>query len=125
MRPYTRADRVGEQIKQALSALLLKQISDPRLEGVTITTVKVAPDLKSAKIYFVTLGSKRSHTETAAGFTSAMGFVKRSLARELKLRFMPQLTFFHDDSFDYGSHIDNLIASLKSQNGPDHSTTEK
>lgn len=125
MKPYTRADRVGQKIKQALSELLLKQISDPRLEGVAITGVKVAPDLRSARVYFVTLGSKRSHTETDAGFKSALGFVKRALAQELGLRYMPHLIFFHDDSFDYGSHIDQLIDALNIKDGSDHSTTEK
>lgn len=123
MKPFTRADRVGVKIRQALSDLLLKNISDPRLEGATITGVKVAPDLKSARVYFISLGSKRSHTDTANGFVSALGYVKRSLAKRLGLRYMPDLKFFHDDSFEYGSHIDKILKSLKTENGSNHSTT--
>ena len=125
MKPFTRADRVGGKIRQALSDLLLRNISDPRLEGATITGVKVAADLKSARVYFISLGSKRSHADTAAGFISALGYVKRSLAKRLGLRYMPDLKFYHDDSFEYGSHIDQILSSLKNENGSDHSTTEK
>jgi len=125
MKPYTRADRVGGQIRQALSDLLLKNISDPRLEGVSISGVKVAADLKSARVYFITLGSKRSPEDTATGFNSALGYVKRSLAKRLGLRYMPDLKFFPDDSFEYGTHIEKILKSLKTENGSNNSTPEK
>ncbi len=125
MKPFTRADRVGGHIRQALSDLLLKDISDPRLEGVSISGVKVAADLKSARVYFITLGSKRSPEDTTAGFNSALGYVKRSLAKRLGLRYMPDLKFFPDDSFEYGTHIDKLLKSLNTDNGSNHSTPEK
>ena len=125
MKPFTRADRVGGQIRQALSDLLLKDISDPRLEGVAISGVKVAADLKSARVYFITLGSKRSSEDTTAGFNSALGYVKRSLAKRLGLRYMPDLKFFPDDSFEYGTRIDKILKSLNTDDGSNHSTTEK
>ena len=125
MKPFTRADRVGGKIQQALSNLLLKNIRDPRLANVAITGVKVAADLKSAKVYFVALGSARDHAETAAGFKSALGYVKRSLAQRLGLRYMPDLKFFPDDSFDYGTHIDQLLKTIKTENGSNPSASEK
>jgi ribosome-binding factor A len=54
--------------------------------------------------------------EAGLGFKSALGYVKRKLAAQLGLRYMPELRFFYDDSFDYGSHIDEIIKSVKSEN---------
>ncbi len=116
MKPFARSDRVGGQIQKALSDILLKKIKDPRLEDATITAVKMSRDLKFARVYFVTSGGKKSIKETIDGFKSALGYVKRKLAAQLGLRYMPELRFFYDDSFDYGSHIDKIIKAVKSEN---------
>ena len=73
-------------------------------------------DLKFARVYFVTSGGKESIKEAVEGFKSALGYVKRKLASQLGLRYMPELRFFYDDSFDYGSHIDEVIKAVKSKN---------
>ena len=116
MKPFARSDRVSGQIKKVLSDILLKKIKDPRLEGATITSVKMSRDLKFARVYFVTSGGKESMEEAIEGFKSALGYVKRKLAAQLGLRYMPESRFFYDDSFDYGSHIDKIIKSVKSEN---------
>jgi ribosome-binding factor A len=116
MKPFARSDRVGGQIQKVLSDILLKKIKDPRLEAATITSVKMSRDLKFARVYFVTSGGKESMEEAIEGFKSALGYVKRKLAAQLGLRYMPELRFFYDDSFDYGSHIDEIIKALKSEN---------
>lgn len=116
MKPFERSDRVSGQIQKVLSDILLKKIKDPRLEAATITGVKMSRDLKSARVYFVTSGGKESVKEAIEGFKSALGYVKRKLAAQLGLRYMPELRFFYDDSFDYGSHIDEVIKALKSEN---------
>jgi ribosome-binding factor A len=115
MKPFSRADRVGGQIQKVLSDILLKKIKDPRLEAATITGVKMSRDLKFARVYFVTSGGKESMEAAAEGFKSALGYVKRKLAAQLGLRYMPELRFFYDDSFDYGSHIDKMIKSVRSE----------
>ncbi len=111
MKSFTRADRVASLIQKNLSDILRKGIKDPRLEMAIITSVKMSPDLKSARIYFSTSG-KKSREEASEGFKSALGYIKRTLARELELRYMPELQFFYDESFDYGSHIDNVLKSV-------------
>ena len=122
MIPFTRSDRVGVLIQKVLSEILKKDIGDPRLKRTTITEVEVSPDLKRAKIYFTTSGGKQKKKAAIDGFNSAFGFIKRTLAHELDLKYMPDLRFFYDESLDYGSHIDELIKSTKSENGSDHST---
>lgn len=122
MIPFSRADRVGGLIQKVLSDILKKNIKDPRLKMATITDVKVSRDLKQARIYFTISGGSQKKGAAIKGFTSAHGFIKKTLAHELDLKYMPNIKFFYDESLDYGAHIDELIESIKSENGSNHST---
>jgi len=125
MKPFSRADRVSGQVQRALSDLLHKRIRDPRLKDATISEVKMSPDLKLAKIYYTVPNRERARDDALAGFNSASGFVKRTLARQLGLRYMPDLKFYYDDSFDYGSKIDRLIKTLHKEDEADSQAPEK
>ena len=125
MKPFARADRVGGQIQKVLSDLLLKGIKDPRLKMTSISGVKVSADLKLARIYFIISGDVKRRQEAADGFKKAQGYIKRELARQLGLRYMPELKFFYDDSYDYGTRIDTLLKTLKTENESNTATTEE
>ncbi|MBL7179607.1 MAG: 30S ribosome-binding factor RbfA [Pseudomonadota bacterium] len=125
MKPYSRSERVSGHIKKVLSDMLQKHLKDPRLEMATITGVKMSRDLRIARIYFISPGGRKSSEEAAEGFRSALGYVKRTLAQQLGLRYMPELKFYYDESFEYGSRIDNVLKSIKADNGPDHTPFEK
>jgi ribosome-binding factor A len=122
MIPFTRSDRVSGLIQKVLSEILKRDIGDPRLKMATITDVEVTRDLKLARIYFTTPGDKRKKDAAINGFSSARGFIKRILANEIDLKYMPDLKFIYDNSLEYGAHIDELIESTKIKNGPDHTT---
>ena len=119
MIPFSRADRVSGLIQEVLSELLKKNIRDPRLAMATISSVKMSRDLKLARIYFTIYGDSEKSEAAVQGFESARGFIKRSLARRLSLRYMPDLKFFYDESFEYGSHIDQLLEKKSTENEPD------
>ncbi len=125
MKPFKRSDRVGGLIQKSLSQILQKNIKDPRLETIMITGVKMTSDLKLARIYFTMFGGSISKEAACEGFKKARGFVKRSLARQLGLRYMPELEFFYDESFDYGDRIDRVLTSIKVENETDHTSPEK
>lgn len=125
MKPFARSDRVSGQIQKVLSEILLKKVKDPRLENASITDVKMSRDLRIARIYFVAPGNKKSMEEAEEGFKSALGYVKRTLARQLGLRYMPDLKFFYDESFEYGSQIDKVLKAVKADNGPNNTLFEK
>jgi ribosome-binding factor A len=112
MTGYARADRVAGLIQQILSELLQREISDPRVQMATITQVKVTKDLRLARIYFTAGGAKAGADDVAQGFRSASGFIKRRLGPQLGLRYMPELEFFYDESFDHGARIDQLLKSI-------------
>jgi len=124
MKPFARSDRVGGQVQKLLSTVLQKEIKDPRLETAVVTSVKMTRDLKSARIYFVVSGGDKEKKQAMEAFQSARGYVKRTLAARLGLRYMPDLKFFYDDSFDYGSHIDDILRSLNIDNESDYTTPE-
>lgn len=115
MKPFARSARVSGHIQKVLSDILKKNIKDPRLEMATITGVKMSRDLKTARIYFATSGG--SSKEAAEGFNSASGYVKRALSQQLGLRYMPELKFFYDESFEYGSRIDKVLKAIKTDHG--------
>lgn len=121
MTTFSRADRVSQLIQRELSEILRKETKDPRLKMATITGVKMSRDLKNAKIYFSITGTDRRREEVLKGFQSAHGHIKRTLASRLELRYMPELRFYYDDSFDYGEHIDKLLKSVADENGTDGS----
>lgn len=125
MKPFKRADRVSGHVQRALSELLHKRVRDPRLKEAIISEVKMSADLKLAKIYFTLPDRKNARAEALAGFKSASGFVKRTLARELGLRYMPDLKFYYDDSSDYGAKIDSLIRSLHKEDETDNQPSEE
>jgi ribosome-binding factor A len=125
MKSFSRSEKVSGLIHKTLSEFLYKQVSDPRLERVTITGVKMSPDLRIAKIYFTTYGDKTAAEEIAEGFKSARGYMKRNLAGKLGLRYMPEFQFFYDDSLDRGRRIDNLLKSVQQTHGTDNSPIEE
>ena len=120
MTSFSRAERVSGLIQETLSDLINKRIHDPRLHMATITRVKMSADLKIARVYFAIYGDDKKSEDAVKGFESARGFIKRNLASKLGLRYMPDLKFFYDDSLDYGSHIDQLLEKIKTDNGPDY-----
>jgi ribosome-binding factor A len=125
MKPYARSKRVSGHIQKVLADVLQKHVKDPRLEMATITGVKVSRDLRTARVYFTTSGDKKRSQEAVEGFKSAAGYVKRTLAQHLGLRYMPDVQFCYDNSFDYGSHINKVLKSIKTDNGSNNTSFEK
>jgi len=123
MKPFSRSDRVSGHIQKILSDILQKKTNDPRLKMATITAVKVASDLKTARIYFSISGGRQNIKNAANGFESAKGYLKHTLAKKLGLRYMPDIKFFYDETFDYSSHINKLLKQIDTENGSDNTTS--
>ena len=103
--------RVGELIKQSLGQIFLKdEAKVPVLEtkNITVTEVRMSPDLKSAKVFVLPLGGK--DTERVIDKLKEFSFVIRKvLSKKIIVKFLPKLFFVNDDSFDYAEKIENLI----------------
>jgi len=111
MKPYTRAERIGVSIQVAITELLHKKMQDPRVEMATISGVKISSDLMIANVYITIFGDKHRISEAMKGFNNSKGYIKKNIAPKLGLRHMPELRFFHDDSFDRAAKMDALIKS--------------
>ena len=110
---FKRADRVADLIKQELSAILRREVGDPRIANITVTDVKLTDDLRSARIYFVELGKDSLSADVEKGLSKAKGFLKRELGKRLQLRYIPELAFFYDPSFEYGARIEKLLKEVR------------
>ena len=112
---HNRPARVGQLIQQLLGAILAKGLRDPRLGFVTITGVKVSPDLRDARVYWTCHGTEAERKETGKGLESAKGYLRRELGRDLELRVTPQLGFTYDEAIDRGDRIEQLLREVKQQ----------
>lgn len=115
-----RQRRVAELIHRELSLLLMREARDPRLAGVTITEVRVSPDLMVARIYFTVLGEPGQDKETLAALERANGYLRTQLAAQVRLRSVPELIFELDTSAAYGQRIDELLAQIAEEDGRDN-----
>lgn len=108
-----RSERTSKLIQREISGLLEREVNDPRLSKlVSVTEVTLSPDLKYAKIFVSTLGSKIDKEDLLAGFNNASGFLRKELAAHLRLKQIPQLSFHYDDSIERGARLLKLIGEL-------------
>lgn len=105
-------DRMADRIRQILSELLLREVSDPRLGGVTVTEVKIDPELMFADVYVNALGDESRKQEVLAGLNRATGFLRREVGKRVRLRNTPELHFHWDATLERGEHMNQLLASL-------------
>lgn len=86
-------------------------MQDPRIEMATVSHVKMSPDLRIADVYITVFGDKKRQREALQGFKKSKGFIKKSIAPRLGLKYMPDLRFVRDDTFDKAAQMDDLIRS--------------
>jgi ribosome-binding factor A len=107
-----RSEKVAEAIHEIISALLIKGVKDPRIGFTTITGVKLSDDLHLATVYFSVVGDETDKKSAEKGLTSARGFLRKELGKQLRMRYVPDLIFRYDASLDYGRHIDELLDEI-------------
>jgi ribosome-binding factor A len=110
--PVRRPTRVGEMIRMEISELL-PALRDPRIGLVAITEVKMTPDLKHGRVYISVLGGTEERKKTLAGLNSAASHIRHEIATRLRLRNTPELSFFYDESIEYGARIEELLQKTK------------
>lgn len=104
-----RTRRVAELLKRELAEIVQQELHDPRVQGVTLTTVDVSPDLSLARVYFTALAGVGRGKAIAGALNHAAGFMRHELMGRLTLRTLPQLRFFYDESVEREVEILNLI----------------
>lgn len=107
-----RANRVAEQMKKELGDIIGRKLKDPRVGFITVTDVAVTGDLQLATVYITSLGNEREKQETLKGLEKAKGFIRSEIAKRIRLRITPELSFEFDASTEYGNKIDQLLRQL-------------
>jgi ribosome-binding factor A len=108
-REVPRARRISEQVQRSLSQLLLREVRDPRLKPMTITHVKVSPDLTHILVLYTLLSGATADELQQEILDEAAGYLRGPLGRALRLRLAPQLHFAHDEELERGNRLDDLI----------------
>ncbi len=111
-----RMDRIEEEVKKALSAVI-RELKDPRIcELVSVIAVEITKDLRFAKAHISVFGNEEQQKNTIEGLKAAAGFIRREIGHRVNLRANPEFTFKLDNSIEYGAHINKLIGEVINEN---------
>jgi ribosome-binding factor A len=105
-------DRMNWRIRTILSELIRREVSDPRLQNLTVTAVDLDQELQYARVYVNALGDESRQKEVMAGLERAKGFLRREVGKRVRLRKTPELDFRWDATLAEGDRIDRLISQL-------------
>jgi ribosome-binding factor A len=120
-----RPDRVGEEIRKEVAQLLLREVHDPGIGLVTLTRVKVSPDLQLARVYYTIIGDDKARAETDKALTRATPFLRRQIGARIRLRRVPELRFEFDRSVENQDRIEKILIDLQAEReARDAGTTE-
>lgn len=105
----SRTERVADQIQREVARVLQFEMHDARLGFITVTGVKVSPDLGHARVFVSLLSEGKAREEAMKALDAARGFVRRQVANSLRLRRTPEIVFTIDTSIEQGAHIEDLL----------------
>jgi ribosome-binding factor A len=120
MTAHNRPERVAHLVQQLVAELFSRGMRDPRIGLVTITGVKMSPDLREARVYWTVHGDAEQRKHTATGLDKARGFLRREIGTELKLRVTPELRFSYDEAIDNGERIEQLLRQVHDEERTQH-----
>lgn len=108
-----RLHRIADRIRQVLSEMIIRDIEDPRISGISITDVKVDRELSFADIYVSAVEGRERSREVLEGLEHARGYIRASLATQIDLRSFPKIRFHWDSTPEKADHIEQLLASIR------------
>ena len=119
---YQRIDRISEEVRREVDAIIRDELHDPRISGTfSVTRTDVTGDLRYAKIYISVLEDDK-RDDLMAALKNAKGYIRRSLSKRMIIRYTPELTFVSDKNIEYGVHIAKVLAETL---GTEESTDDR
>jgi ribosome-binding factor A len=112
----TRTERVGEEFREIL-AEEIPRLKDPRVGFVTVVGVRVSPDLRHAWVSYTSMGDEKAKAGTRAALRSARSHLRAAIGRQVRLKFLPELEFEEDTTYERGRRIDELLERLRREDG--------
>ena len=114
----SRPSRIADQLRAELSDLIARDVHDPGIGFLTITHVKVTPDLQIGRVYYTTLGDEKARRDTARALDRATPFLRRQIGSRLRLKRVPLLEFFFDESIERGDRIERILHEISAARPP-------
>ncbi|HNW85488.1 MAG TPA: 30S ribosome-binding factor RbfA [Candidatus Limiplasma sp.] len=112
---YQRIDRISEEVRREVDAIIREQLHDPRIKGTySITRADVTRDLRYAKIY-VSILEEENRAPMMAALKKAAGFVRHELGEKMIIRYAPEILFEQDHNIEYGVHIATVLKQVQSE----------
>ncbi len=115
----SRMERINQQVKREIGKIIQQELSDPRLEFVSITNVDVSKDLRNARVYFSVLGDERQKENAEKGLNGAGGTVRGFLSKKLNMRNTPELKFYYDKSIEHTSFVEETLKEINDEHKSD------
>jgi len=110
-----RPSRLAQELKSEISAIIAREMSHHRLGFITITEVRVSPDLRYARVLISVLGSPAERKETLETLNNEKNFFRQLIGRRIRLRHAPEITFVYDETIEHGDHMLQLIEEIKKE----------
>lgn len=108
-----RTEKVSHTLKERISEIIQREVKDPRVGFITVTSVEVSPDLHEAKVFITVLGNKKQRQETLDALNKASGYVRGELGKRIHMKFTPNLEFRYDESVKAGMYIEKLLHKIE------------
>ncbi len=108
-----RQERVEEQLKVEISDIIHRELKDPRAGFISITGVKVTPDLRQARVFVSVMGDETAQENSMKALKSAAGFVRSEVGKRVRMKSTPEIQFEFDNSIEHGARIFELLEKIK------------
>lgn len=108
----SRPERIAEEIRQEISVLLTREVHDPGIGFITVTRVKVSPDLQQARIFYTMIGDDRARRDTERALERATPFLRRQIGGRIRMRRVPEIRFEFDRSVEHQDRIERILLDL-------------
>ena len=107
-----RDKKIAEEIRREVSQIFHFELSDPRVLGASVTSVKLTPDLKLARVYFALPGSEEKASQAEKALKKSAPYIRRLLAGRIIIKYLPQLEFYYDESLEIEAKLDKIFKTL-------------
>lgn len=114
----SRPDRVADQLRAELASLIARAVHDPGIGFVTLTRVKVSPDLQQARVFYTSLGDDKARHNSGRALERAAPFLRSQIGSRLRLKRVPELKFLYDDSVAGQDRIEQLLREINANGVP-------
>ena len=111
----SRPERVGEEIRKELSELIAREVHDPGIGFLTVTQVKMTPDLQNARVYYTIIGDEKARKDTQRALNRATAFLRRQVGNRVRLKTVPTLEFFYDESIERQDRIEKIMLDIQAE----------